>query len=72
MSNPKPFKVGDKVKTNNEHNQCFGSHEEGIIERIDRVYIKLCTKTNNLISLHVKWIEHYEGNSKWFYKGKLV
>lgn len=72
MTTPETFKVGDKVRTNKGHDQYFGSHDEGVIERIDGEFIELYTQIGIRISLHVRWIEAYEGDFNWVYKGKSV
>ncbi|MCK4666927.1 hypothetical protein KAU33_09270 [Candidatus Dependentiae bacterium] len=72
MSTPETFKVDDKVKTTKGHDQFFGFHKEGIIERVDGEYIELYTRLGDHISLHTRWIEPYEGDFNWFYRRKLV
>ena len=72
MSEPKDFKVGDKVKTTKAHDQWFGYHGEGIIDRIDGDYIDLYVQMGAPITMHIQWIEPYEGDFNWFYRGKSV
>lgn len=66
------FEVGDKVKTTKDHDKFFGSHEEGILEKIDGDYVDLYVQSGRLLTMHIKWIQTYKGDSIWFYKRKLV
>lgn len=66
------IKVGDKVETTKAHDQHFDSHEEGIIERVDGDYIELYTRTGEIITMHIKWVQPHKGDINWFYKGKLI
>lgn len=66
------FEIGDKVETTKEHDHRFGSHEEGIIEKVDDNYIELRTRMGKYISLSNEWVQNYKGDFNWLYKGKLI
>jgi len=66
------IEIGDKVETTKAHDQFFGSHEQGIIEKIDDNYVELYTRTGKPVMMHIKWVQAYKGDFNWFYRGKLV
>ena len=72
MPESEVFKVGDKVETTKEHDQFFGTHTKGIIDKIDDKYIDLYTQLGDYITMHIKWVRPYKGNFNWFYRRKLV
>ena len=67
-----PFKVGDKVKGTEAHNKCFGGILKGIVEKVDGDYVEVYKSSSNNVTLHFKWLQMFEGDFLFFYKGSLV
>ncbi|MCK5012875.1 MAG: hypothetical protein KAS66_03565 [Candidatus Omnitrophica bacterium] len=67
-----PFKVGDKVEGTEAHSKRFGGTLKGIVEKVDGDYVEVYKSSSNNVTLHSKWLQIFEGDFLFFYKGSLV
>ena len=67
-----PFKVGDKVEGTEAHSKHFGGTLKGIVEKVDGDYVEVYKNSSGNITLHFKWLQIFEGDFLFFYKGSLV
>lgn len=66
------FHIRDKVESTKAHDEHFGSHLKGIVEKVDNNYLEVRIRTDKTVVLHSKWMKPFDGELLFFYKGKLV
>lgn len=67
-----PFKVGDKVEGTEAHSKHFGGTLKGIVEKVDGDYVEVYKSSSNNVTLHFNWLQIFEGDFLFFYKGSLI
>jgi len=58
------LKIGDTVETTEKHDRDIGTHYHGTIDNIDSRnynFIELFTDSGEMVTIHTKYIQKYEG-----------